>query len=142
MTEDELKAIRERADKATPGPWIDFIDTDGYLSVRDYTNIAICDFGDLEGTEGWDHDDAEFVAHARQDIPALVKEVERLQDRLHYANEAISAMEEWINRRVEYYCTYCNREIDEDNADHAESCLFGQVILSVQMYRGRAVNRK
>lgn len=76
MTEDELKAIRERADKATPGPWV------GGDGEYDDVCAAIPNSNDNAVyliIECMYKNDVSFVAHARQDIPALVAEVERLQ---------------------------------------------------------------
>ena len=68
MTEQELEAIRQRAEQATPGPWsmkqegADFYMAD---SQGRYLDITLAD--------------AIFAAHSRQDIPALLAEVERLR---------------------------------------------------------------
>lgn len=76
MPQEQLDAIRRREAKATAGPWSHW-----------------------SGWEQWDHsvmsyelddaptvaniipelDDAEFIAHAREDVPALLAEVERLR---------------------------------------------------------------
>jgi len=64
MTPEQLNAIKERAAMATPDPWRTPMRTiysnDGY--VANTSRIV----------------DAEFIAAAREDIPALVAEVERL----------------------------------------------------------------
>ena len=67
----DTKAIRERADKATPGPW-----TDGYyfggagevfsLDARGERKVHVADCF----TGPWNKDSA-FIAHAREDVPAL-----------------------------------------------------------------------
>jgi hypothetical protein len=53
MNDERLKEIRKREQAATPGPW--------WVSPSD------------EGA------DAQFMAHARTDIPDLLSEVERLK---------------------------------------------------------------
>jgi hypothetical protein len=73
MTTDDLARIEARAASATPGPWT----TEQFLPEdRPYpeaTNIA----GDRKGvywqvaTNLWCAD-AEFIAHAREDVPALI----------------------------------------------------------------------
>jgi hypothetical protein len=79
----DLDAIRARVDAATEGPW---------------TADALA--GDLDAPSGyrvaevlaWSDPDAEFIAHARTDVPALLAEVERLQARVESANvEAATA---------------------------------------------------
>lgn len=83
MTGLDLDAIRARAQAATPGPWWPWDRGVGW-------QIAIGD-----GLDEWDRpkrllpegqrtdialrEDAEFIAAARQDIPALLAEVERLR---------------------------------------------------------------
>lgn len=62
MTPEELKEIKERADKATPGPW----------------SMEHCDYA-----LGGFLDDL-FIAHAREDIPKLVAEIDRLRKALKF----------------------------------------------------------
>jgi hypothetical protein len=80
----DLKAIRERANAATKGPWVrDYIEINQRKSscsivgnVSNGYNTPVCrlycGFVTFEA-------DVEFIAHSRQDIPALCDEVERLQ---------------------------------------------------------------
>lgn len=84
MTEQELQAIKERVEKATPGPW--GFDK-GKKEHMDRRPAVIEVF--VEEENEWfisgdisDLKDAEFIAHAREDIPALIAEVERLQKAL------------------------------------------------------------
>jgi hypothetical protein len=71
MEADTLAAIRARAEAATPGPW-DY--EDGILRVADPDEIvglhvfSCCNIDD---------DTMTFVAHAREDIPALLAELAR-----------------------------------------------------------------
>lgn len=73
LTTQEIEAIRKRAGKATEGPWLHAGGKFGeplVTSYRDGINITeevIYDF------------DAEFIANAREDIPKLLAEVERLK---------------------------------------------------------------
>lgn len=73
MIDDKLlDEIEERANKATPAPWELEKDT-GRLFFRyddDYCEYIV---------DYWNTDTAEFIAHAREDIPALVAEVRRLR---------------------------------------------------------------
>jgi hypothetical protein len=78
MTEDELKAIEARVDAAAPGPWeatlsqTTEIDISGpaidYRYQDDGTRVSYVS-----------EVDAEFIAAARTDVPALVAEVRRLR---------------------------------------------------------------
>ena len=77
MTESELdlEAIEERCNEATPGPWT--VNEDGGLMAsKGYELIG------SDGDAVWmmSHDDAVFIAHAREDIPALIREIRRLRD--------------------------------------------------------------
>lgn len=77
MTQEQLDAIRERTEKATEGPW----DVEGpaYCGPLDTLVVyPVEDGGALAYVQpSWE--DAEFIAHARQDVPALLAEVERLR---------------------------------------------------------------
>jgi len=84
----DLEAIKAREKKATPGPWHQRIhivwDADPVEDSLDAGQICKCHYReDMNGLGV--HDDihnAEFIAHAREDIPALVREVERLRKEL------------------------------------------------------------
>lgn len=77
MTDDELREIEERAAKATPGPWgADQI----YVALRYAKKHDIwCDAGYDDSKRMPEEDDAEFIADARADVPALCAEVRRLR---------------------------------------------------------------
>ena len=91
MTEKELQEIRARAEAATEGPWewrkleYDEDDSDTEMPWLDCAgDDPVMDFGDCEQyypTEGTppNEADAEFIAAARQDVPKLLAEVERLR---------------------------------------------------------------
>lgn len=93
---DRLKEIRERAEKATPGPWITVAHSWEQTSVftdADDIQIAACLYqGDEESEESNDQNDrcAEFIAHARDDVPYLLQEVERLNEELWKWKVALS----------------------------------------------------
>lgn len=83
----DLDAIRARAEAATEGPWAvapeDFgPHTEGDFPVVDRRADYIGHSPDDGVRAGFDLPDAEFIAHARTDVPALVEEVERLRERL------------------------------------------------------------
>jgi hypothetical protein len=98
MTNEELKAIRERAEAATPGPWYwEKLDADGWNDTEmpclvSASDEGVMDFGDCEQyypTEGSppNDEDAEFIAHAREDVPKLLAEIERLRKQFDYITE-------------------------------------------------------
>ena len=77
MKPEELKAIKRRTKKATPGPW-----TVGEHHGVDFPEAVLydiaCNTNDITD-EIYLKEDADFIAHARTDVPALVEEVKRLQ---------------------------------------------------------------
>ena len=87
MTDEELQAIKDRCEDATPGPWWSIKIRDGQdwhewfqwpyppmrVGATIYTPQQIRDIN--------------FIAHAREDIPALIAEIERLQDELFRARQ-------------------------------------------------------
>ena len=84
LTEQELADIRARCEAATGGPWR-FVE-----EGRDNTSgDSFIMTGPPRGRNGdlylttdkrdGSHADYEFIAHARQDIPRLLDEVERLR---------------------------------------------------------------
>ena len=74
MEENELRAIAARCEKATKGPWISFIEGRDHICGSDFIQTAGEDIELLGATK----DDQDFIAHARQDIPALLCEIARL----------------------------------------------------------------
>ena len=70
MTAAELDAIEQRAHAATEGPWEASAHRTGHY-------LVICPDCGVRG--GYERADAEFIAHARSDVPALVAEVRRLR---------------------------------------------------------------
>lgn len=98
MDKKDLEAIKRRAEAATPGPW--------------GAGANLSDGGDEYDVFGPNpkkgpafianyakKQDAKFIAHAREDVPALVAEVERLSELLQRAK-----------RRLNFYSPLC-REI-------------------------------
>lgn len=67
LTDDELAAIKARAQAATPGPWIGQNDpVDEYWAEHS-------------------PQDAEFIHCSREDVPRLLATIEELQIELHNA---------------------------------------------------------
>ena len=116
MTPEQLKAIRERVEKASPGPWVwadhDIFPEDRkaqsegrpYWTLTDsgyYKTLCVGPIGrkmmspeSILQAGGYDGDgvfrdkeDQEFIAHARQDIPALLAYVEELEKELYRIKE-------------------------------------------------------
>lgn len=107
LSEETLAEIKARAGAATAGPWFDQITDEGYLRVTNDLSAVngICGFGDMEGTDGQDHDNAEFIGHARADIPALLAHIEALQDRLNIVRDLLDDAEMERDMAAEYIRT-------------------------------------
>lgn len=75
LTKTYIREIIDRLEKATPGPWISFLEKRDKFSGSNFIRTGGEDIYLLGATE----EDQEFVAHARQDIQSLVSEVLRLQ---------------------------------------------------------------
>jgi hypothetical protein len=76
MTSEQLAQIKERASKATAGPWCKFFGEGIGIESEVKSGVA----GEVVSQGGvTKYPDAEFIAHAREDVPALITEVERLR---------------------------------------------------------------
>ena len=78
MNINEINDIKERCEKATPGPWKSYIEGRDHTSGSSFIRTA---GEDIELT-GATTNDQDFIAAARQDVPALIEEVYRLRQLL------------------------------------------------------------
>lgn len=103
----DLDAIEQRANAATPGPWYDSLET--FERVTPVVRALRSQGPGVVATVGFRADggplhpvtDARlsevratvsFIAHAREDIPALIAEVARLEARLARYRAALEAI--------------------------------------------------
>lgn len=75
MNNDEIKIIKERCDKTTPGPWISFVEGRDHTSGCSFIRTA----GDDIELTGASINDQDFIASSKQDIPLLIDEIVRLK---------------------------------------------------------------
>jgi hypothetical protein len=73
----DLDAIRARVDNATEGPWVAH---SGYVETVPEFDLHRFDIMGETISQSAESRDAEFIAHARTDVPALLAEVERLRN--------------------------------------------------------------
>jgi len=82
LSDEDLKEIRRRWEASTPGPWV------SYIEGRDFTSEASGDSVIGRGVNRAEDDlyltggtaaDQDFIAHAHQDLPLLLGEIERLR---------------------------------------------------------------
>ena len=78
VTEREMTEIKFRCEQATPGPWKSYVETRDRIVGSDFISTGGEDIYLTGGTVA----DQDFIAHARQDIPKLIAEVERLRNLL------------------------------------------------------------
>ena len=83
LTEKEIDEIKKRCHAASSGPWVSYIEGRDHTSGSDFIMTGE---GDNRGEDieltGATTADQDFIAHARQDIPVLIAEIERLRDLL------------------------------------------------------------
>jgi hypothetical protein len=85
-TTDQLADIEARADAATDGPWNIAVSEDRKWA------LVLADAGTADErivVRSISDDDAEFIAHARTDIPALLAMVREQRERLDTADALI-----------------------------------------------------
>ena len=77
ITRKEADEIRERAKKATPGPWEWKYSEDGGVHQLELAHIVI-DGSENDGLPGA-YDDMDFIASARTNLPRVLDELEKLK---------------------------------------------------------------
>jgi hypothetical protein len=104
LSDERLAEIEQRCAAATPGPWavdldrpftlggdtvsVDAMTGDGLCVEREVCSCVLDTDGWPDGPE-WLEDaaNARFLAHAREDVPALLAEVRRLRALLRAGGE-------------------------------------------------------
>lgn len=113
MTEQELKEIEARANAATPGKWEENLECLGEYKWWVSTGpFHPCNLGSKDPYLARAKADSAFIAHAREDVPALIAEVRlwhRAKKALHYA----------MDREIINTCPFCSRDTREN---HSEDC--------------------
>jgi hypothetical protein len=87
LEDDELDAIEARCRAASPGPWKAFVEGRDHWGGDDFIRVSDLDEepdmyvsrADAGGIRPASVVDLDFIAAARQDIPALLAEVRRLR---------------------------------------------------------------
>ncbi len=88
ITKEELKEIRDRCDAATEAPWVTNGDGSSYdFNSDEYSQTWVetpketwrSSLTNMTGTSMCEQmDTAEFIAHARTDVPKLLDQIEKL----------------------------------------------------------------
>lgn len=80
MTDEELEAIRDRASRARPGPWRSYIEGRDHWGGDHFIMVGEEGLNQIDlYISPWRAEDQDFIAHARQDIPRLLAEIDRLR---------------------------------------------------------------
>ncbi len=83
LTTEQLAEIKTRVDAATRGPWRSFIEGRDQLGGSSFIMTGEgAERGEDIELSGATDADQDFMAHARQDVPALLEEIERLKSLL------------------------------------------------------------
>ena len=113
-TDLDLDAIQARADAATPGPWC----TDSWEIYQGTEYVAGAEWigetcrGRVDGL-AQDRADAEFVAAARTDVPALLAEVRRLRASVaELERPAVEAKRNEIRQSFTEIAAQCEQDHD------------------------------
>ena len=150
MAEIDVKAIRDRADAATPGPWQndDFCEPEEHplrIAMPDRMGQPMATIADAH--HNWNEADkherriswkeatanAFFIAAARTDIPALcdayeaqAKEIERLKGLLREATDMFNDLERFIEHYTRYeQSAYDEPEEPTDEYTHSAGMMLG-----------------
>lgn len=133
MTQEEIQAIRERLSDATPGPWTaQGLGSEGYvIEVRlpgetapdTYDRIGFYGrIAEVRAGRRWKglRANAEFIAHAPEDMRRLLAEVERLREPVRWfagkMEEALQRNDHKGGWQNEYLWVLLHR-IDEELAE-------------------------
>jgi hypothetical protein len=88
MTDEELKAIEDRCNAATKGPWVSFIEGRDHGAGDSFimTGVKLGEdiWSNSRGADiyltGATNADQDFIANARQDIPKLLHALRQLRN--------------------------------------------------------------
>lgn len=98
LTARQLEAICKRVEAATGEEWTDFDEHSGGNVVYEYDRLT--EGNDSIIAECETAADAEFIANAREDIPALLAEVERLQGELN--GDGLLTLQDQVDHARDY----------------------------------------
>lgn len=116
LTDEQLAAIQAREAAATPGPWAIEWDEDDVTDTP--FPVSLGPIGYLEHRGKREQADAEFIAAARADVPALLAEVHRLRAELAASQAQLAGV--WPCT-----CGHLQRQHDHDavlGRDFCRSC--------------------
>lgn len=89
LTASHIRELKSLLARISPGPWISHVEGRDHSSGSSFiqTGVGAVRGEDIE-LSGASADDQDFIARARQDVPLLLEEVERLRDLLKASQTA------------------------------------------------------
>lgn len=135
MESPDLDAIRARTDAASPKPWIAEVGDEAWR-VRTDDGHSLS--WDDHGGEVFTPENAAFIAHAREDVPALIEALEKAQARLTEA--AAQALEDMAHE-IAVQRDSATLDIYGDSQwavrDHSDGRYLGKTV-AIRMIREKA----
>ena len=122
-----LQEVRDRADKATPGPWT-AEDANPHKPHKRFAFYIpeIMSAPSMPQYDGLTEEDAEFIAHSRADVPRLVELVAEMAEQLECL----------IPRGCDIECEDCMRR----ERERYDRCDRQAVLRMLAKYRGEVEN--
>ena len=107
----DLEAIESRVNAATPGPWHTKLGDGVTFDIQAVVTSAtgeICGHRQLGYRDARNYENnADFIAHAREDIPALLAEVKRQADEIEAVTAERDAAVEDLRKNRARKCDCC-----------------------------------
>jgi len=124
MTPEQLAAWRQLADATTPGPWeaMEFAQGYGFVTPTDNGKLRVIFHTDEIAVA-----DAAFIAAAREAVPALLAEVERLQAIVAASTVKIRELENRLYKPHRYE-EQPDHYVDENGVLVLKNCTISGVI--------------
>lgn len=89
ITRDELNELRGLLARVTPGPWVSYVEGRDHESGSNFIRTGPpANRGEDIELVGASVADQDFIAAAREQMPRLIAEIERLQAKLHDQQKA------------------------------------------------------
>ena len=93
----DIDEIEARLKAATPGPWLVAYDADHPMNGGMPFNFVVATIGNDTIAEDLCGDDARFIAHAPEDVAALIAEVRRLSAENARLREEVVRLQDLVN---------------------------------------------
>lgn len=93
ISDTELQTMQQRAEAASKGPWQSIIEGRDHFCGDNFIMVSLDDNEPdmyvARDRKPASHADLDFIAAARQDIPRLIAEIQRLRDQPHASKDPV-----------------------------------------------------